>query len=399
MDVHGATVVACLRTPNERGQRRSEVRTFGTTTAELLKLSAWLTEAGCTHVAMESTGVYWKPVFNVLEGAFEVLLVNAQHIKAVPGRKTDVKDSEWIAQLLEHGLLRASFIPPAPIRELRELTRYRKTLIQERAREAHRVHKVLESANIKLTNVASDVLGASGRCMLKALIAGERDGAKLADLAKGTLRKKRDALGEALAGRFKEHHAFLLRQILAHVEFLDGAVAECDRRIEEHTRPFAATLEQLTSIPGVARRGAESLLAEIGADMKQFPSAQHLASWACICPGNHESAGKRMSGKTRRGNRWLRAMLVECAWAAARTKGSYLAAQWARLARRRGGKKATVAVAHTILVVAYHLLRDGTFYEDLGPDHFDRLDQDRLTRYHLRRLEALGHKVTLEKAA
>jgi transposase len=399
MDVHGETVVACLRTPDERGKRRSEVRTFGTTTAKLLELSAWLTEAGCTHVAMESTGVYWKPVFNVLEGAFEVLLVNAQHIKAVPGRKTDVKDSEWIAQLLEHGLLRASFIPPQPIRELRELTRYRKTVIQERAREAHRLHKVLESANVKLGNVASKVLGASGRMMLKALIAGERDGAVLAEMAKGTLRKKRDALGEALTGRFTEHHAFLLRQILAHVEFLDGAIVDCDRRIEEHTRPFAAALEQLTSIPGVARRGAESLLAEIGADMKQFPTAQHLASWACICPGNHESAGKRMSGKTRRGNRWLRAMLVECAWAAARTKKTYLAAQWARLARRRGGKKATVAVAHTILVVAYHLLRDGTFYKDLGPDHFDRVDQDRLTRYHLRRLEALGHKVTLEKAA
>lgn len=398
MDVHAKTVVACLRTPGERGKRHSEVRTFGTTTAQLLALSAWLTEAGCTHVAMESTGVYWKPVHNLLEGSQEILLVNPRHMKAVPGRKTDVKDCEWIAQLLEHGLLRASFIPPQPIRELRELTRYRKTLIQERARQANRLHKVLESANIKLGNVASEVMGVSGRLMVKALIAGERDAGMLAELAKGRLRHKRAELGAALTGRFTDHHGFLLQEILAHVEFLDGAISDCDQRIQVHTRPFTATLDQLVTIPGVARRGAECILAEVGADMKQFASAKHLASWACICPGNNESAGKRKSGTMRRGNVWLRAILVECAWAAARTKGTYLAAQYARLARRRGGKKAVVAVAHSILVAVYYMLRDGTFYEDLGPAHFDQLAQQRLTRYHVRRLQELGHKVTIEAA-
>lgn len=297
MDVHAKTVVACLRTPGERGKRHSEVRTFGTTTAQLLALSAWLTEAGCTHVAMESTGVYWKPVHNLLEGSQEILLVNPRHMKAVPGRKTDVKDCEWIAQLLEHGLLRASFIPPQPIRELRELTRYRKTLIQERARQANRLHKVLESANIKLGNVASEVMGVSGRLMVKALIAGERDAGMLAELAKGRLRHKRAELGAALTGRFTDHHGFLLQEILAHVEFLDGAISDCDQRIQVHTRPFTATLDQLVTIPGVARRGAECILAEVGADMKQFASAKHLASWACICPGNNESAGKRRSGR------------------------------------------------------------------------------------------------------
>lgn len=395
MDVHGKTVVACLRTPGEKGRRRGEVRTFGTTTAELLQLSDWLTEAGCTHVAMESTGVYWRPVHNILEGTFEVLLINAQHIKAVPGRKTDVKDSEWIAELLEHGLLKASFIPPQPIRELRELTRYRKTLIQERARESHRLCKILESANIKLGNVASHVTGVSGRQMLRALAAGERDGAVLAELAKGTLRKKRDALAPALTGRFTEHHGFLVEQILAHIEFLEQAIAGCDARIEVHTRPFATVIEQVTTVPGIARRGAESILAETGTDMSQFPSAAHLASWACICPGNDQSAGKRRSGKTRRGNPWLRAVRIECAWAAARTKGTYLAALYSRIARRRGAKKAIVAVAHSILAAIYHMLRDGTVYHDLGPAHFDSLAQDRLTRYHVRRLEELGHAVTL----
>jgi transposase len=397
MDVHAKTVVACLRTPGEGGARRSEVRTFGTTTAELLALSAWLTEAGCTHVAMESTGVYWKPVYNVLEGALEILLVNPRHMKAVPGRKTDVKDCQWIAQLLEHGLLRASFIPPRPIRELRELTRYRKTLIQERARQSNRLHKVLESGNIKLGSVASEVLGVSGREMVKALIAGERDGAVLAAMAKGKLRRKREQLGAALTGRFTEHHGFLLQHIMAHVEYLDGAIADCDYRIEEHTRPMAGTIAQLATMTGVSRRSAECILAEVGTDMRQFASAKHLASWACICPGNNESAGKRRSGRTRSGNAWLRAILVECAWAAARSKGTYLAAQYARLARRRGGKKATVAVAHTMLVAVYHMLRDGTLYEELGPAHFDGLARQRLTRYHVRRLEELGHKVTIQE--
>ncbi len=395
MDVHSKTVVACLRTPGER-ERRSEIRTFGTTTKELLALSAWLTEEGCSHIAMESTGVYWKPVYNVLEGTAEILLVNAQHIKAVPGRKTDVKDCEWIAQLLEHGLLRASFVPPQPIRELRELTRYRKTLIEERARQSNRLLKVLESANIKLGNVATQVLGLSSRRMVKALIAGERDAKALAELAMGRLRNKQEALEAALVGRVTDHHAFLLQQILSHVEFLDQAISDCDRRIEEHMRPFSTEIEQLCSITGVARRSAECILAEIGVDMKQFPNADHLSSWACVCPGNNESAGKRRGGKTRRGSRWLRSILIQCARAAATTKGTYLAAQYARIARRRGSKKAALAVAHSILVAIYHMLHDGTFYDDLGPAHFDQLATQRLTRYHLRRLQELGHKVTLE---
>jgi transposase len=396
LDVHAKTVVACLRTPAADGTRESVVRTFGTTTDALLALSHWLTETGCTHVAVESTGVYWQPVYNILEGSVEVILVNAEQVKAVPGRKTDVKDCEWIAQLLEHGLLRASFIPPRPIRELRELTRYRKRLIQERAREAARLHNVLESANIKLGTVATDILGASGRQMIKALSAGERDPAVLAELAKGALRLKRQALGPALTGRFTEHHAFLAQQVLAHVEYLDTAIARCDARIEAHTRPFAGRIEQLCTIPGVARRSAEALLAEVGADMTTFPSAAHLASWACVCPGNDVSAGKRRSGKTRRGNRWLRMTLIESAWAAARTRRTYLGAQYARLARKRGTKKAVVAVAHSLLVIVYHMLRDGTEYAELGVTHFDRLAQARLTRYHVRRLEELGHKVTIE---
>jgi transposase len=396
LDVHSRTVVACVRTPGPDGTRQSRVRTFGTTTGALLELAQWLTEAGCTHAAVESTGVYWQPVYNVLEGTVEVILVNAEQVKAVPGRKTDVKDCEWIAQLLEHGLLRASFIPPQPIRELRELTRYRKRLIQERAREAARLHKVLESANIKLGTVATDVLGASGRQMIKALIAGERDAQVLAELAKGALRLKRVALGAALTGRFTEHHAFLAQQVLAHVEYLDGAIAQCDARIVGHTRPFAGRIDQLCTIPGVARRSAEALLAEVGDDMTPFPSAQHLASWACVCPGNDVSAGKRRSGKTRRGNRWLRMTLIESAWAASRTRRTYLGAQYARLARKRGSKKAVVAVAHSLLVIVYHMLRDGTEYHDLGVTHFDRLAQARLTRYHVRRLEELGHKVRIE---
>ncbi len=396
LDVHAKTVVACLRTPAPDGTRESVVRTFGTTTDALLALARWLTDASCTHVAVESTGVYWQPVYNILERIVEVILVNAEQVKAVPGRKTDVKDCEWIAQLLEHGLLRASFIPPRPIRELRELTRYRKRLIQERAREAARLHKVLESANIKLGTVATDILGASGRQMVKALIAGERDPHVLAELAKGALRLKREALGAALTGRFTEHHAFLAQQVLAHVEYLDTAIAQCDARIEAHTRPFAGRIEQLCTIPGVARRSAEALLAEVGDDMTPFPTDRHLASWACVCPGNDVSAGKRRSGKTRRGNRWLRMTLIESAWAAARTRRTYLGAQYARLARKRGTKKAVVAVAHSLLVIVYHMLRDGTEYQDLGVTHFDRLAQARLTRYHVRRLEELGHKVSIE---
>ena len=361
-------------------------------------LAQWLTEQGVTHVAMESTGVLWKPVFNLLEGRCEVILVNPQHFKAVPGRKTDVRDCEWLAQLLEHGLLRASFIPPQPIRELRDLTRYRKLLIEERATEANRVRKLLESANIKLGLVATDILGASGRAMLGALRRGERDGAVLAELARGTLRQKRAQLAAALTGRFTAHHAALLGDLLDHIDFLDARIAGLSQRIAAAIAPYAGHVTHLQTIPGVDREAAETIVAEIGVDMSRFPSAGHLASWTGICPGNNESAGKRKTGKTRKGNRWLKPLLVECGWGAGRSRRTYLGAQYARLGHRRGKKKAAVATGHSILVAAYHILRTGGAYRDLGPDHFDRLASDRLTRHYLHRLQQLGHRVTLSAA-
>ncbi len=399
IDVHLATVVACVRHPAKGGRRKSEVHTFGTTTSELLQLADWLTEHGVTHVAMESTGVLWKPVFNILEGNFAVILVNARHMKAVPGRKTDVKDCEWLARLLEHGLLRASFIPPPFIRELRDLTRYRKTLIQQRAAEANRVQKLLESANIKLGLVATDILGASGRAMLQALVRGERDGAVLAELAKGTLRQKRARLAEALTGRFTAHHGLMLNEVLAHIAYLEAAIARLSARIEAALQPHAEQVAHVQSIPGVDRVAAETIIAEIGLDMQQFPSAAHLASWAGICPGNQESAGKRQTGKTRKGNTWLKPVLTECGWGAGRARRTYLGAQYARLGQRRGKKKAVLAVGHSILVSVYHILRDGVPYHDLGPEHFDRLATARLTRHYVQRLEQLGHRVTLATEA
>jgi transposase len=399
LDVHQATVVACARRPAASGRRRGEVKTFGTTTDELLRLATWLTERDVTHVAMESTGVFWRPVFNILESQCTVILVNAQHIKAVPGRKTDVRDCEWIAQLLEHGLLRASFIPPAPIRDLRDLTRHRTTLVQQRAHEVNRVRKLLESANIKLGVVACDVLGASGRAMLRALVAGERDGAVLAELAKGSLRLKRAQLAAALTGRFTAHHAALLKELLDHIEYLETAIVRFDHRIAEACRPYADHVAHLQEIPGVDRAAAEIIVAEVGVDMSRFPTAGHLASWVGICPGNHESAGKRLSGKTRKGNRWLKPLLVEAGWGAGRSKRTYLGAQYSRLCRRRGKKKAALAVGHSILVAAYHLLRNGVGYRDLGPDYFDTLATKRLTRHYVHRLEQLGHQVTLAAGA
>jgi len=396
LDVHKDTVVACLRRLGAGGRALKEVRTFGTMTRDLLSLADWLSAEGVTHVAMESTGVYWRPIFNVLEGRLQVVLVNAQHIKQVPGRKTDVKDCEWIAQLLQHGLLKASFVPPAPIRELRELTRQRTQLVGEKSAVANRIQKVLEDANIKLGSVASDVLGASGRCMLQALIAGEEDPQKLADLARRRLRAKIPELRLALQGRVTEHHRFLLRLLLEHVSHLEGLIAQLGARVEAVLTPFEEPAARLDSIPGVDRRAAEVILAEVGADMTPFPSADHLASWAGMAPGNNESAGKRRSGKTCRGSRWLKATLVQAAWAASHTKGTYLAAQYRRLAPRRGKKRALVAVGHTILVIAYHLLKEGTAYQEPGGDFFERLDPERLTRNLVRRLEKLGHKVTLQ---
>lgn len=399
LDVHRDTVAACVRVPGGKGQREQHVRTFGTTAGELLALRDWLEAHGVTHVAMESTGVYWKPVFYVLEDAFTCLLVNAAHIKQVPGRKTDVLDCIWIAQLLEHGLLRGSFVPPAPIRELRDLTRHRKVLIQERQRVANRLHKLLQDAGIKLASVATDILGVSGRAMLEALVEGTTDPEVLADLARGKLRKKLPALRQALAGRFRPHHAFLVGQLLAHVDYLDEAITTVSEEIEARLAPFEAHLTRLDTVHGIARRTAEVIIAEIGVDMTVFPSDHHLASWAGMCPGNNESAGKHKSGKTRKGDRWLRTALVEAAAAAIRTKDSALAARYRRVMRHRGHKKAVVAVAHAMLRAVYHVLADGTPYRDLGSDYYDRRHAQRVTRRAIQLLERQGYRVVLEPAA
>jgi len=397
LDVHKETVVVCLRRHTGTAPAQQQTRTFGTMTRALLDLADWLAEQGVTHVAMESTGVYWKPIWNLLEGQFELLLVNALHIKQVPGRKTDVKDAEWIAQLLQHGLLRNSFVPGAPQRELRELTRQRRQLIQTRASVVNRVQKVLEDANIKLASVATDVLGVSGRAMLEALVAGQDDPEQLADLAQRKLRAKIPQLRLALQGRVTDHHRFLLRLLLDELTHLEGLIGRVTGRLEE-TLPasFAEAVERLATIPGINVAAAQNILAEIGTDMDQFGSAARLASWTGMCPGNHESAGKRQSGKTTKGNRWLRATLVQVAWAASHTKETYLSAQYRRLAARRGKKKALVALGHTILGIIYHVLQDQTTYRELGPDYFDHLDTARLTRALVRRLERLGHQVTLQ---
>jgi transposase len=394
LDVHRDTVVACVRVPE--GQY---VQTFGTTAAALLALRDWLEAHRVTHVAMESTGVYWKPVFYVLEEAFTCLLVNAAHVKQVPGRKTDVQDCVWLAQLLEHGLLRGSFVPPAPIRELRDLTRYRKALIAERSREANRLHKVLQDADIKLASVARDILGVSGRAMLAALVQGTTDPGVLADLARGKLRRKLPALRHALAGRFRAHHAFLVSQVLAHLDYLDEAIETLSAQVTEVIAPFAPRLQRLETIPGVGTRTAEVLLAELGVDMRCFPSDRHLASWAGLCPGNHESAGKHRSGKTRKGNRWLRTALTEAARGAIRTHGCAFGARYRRLVRHCGDRKAVIAVAHALLRTAYHVLAHDTPYQEPGPDYFDRRHAHRVTRRAIRQLEGQGYRVVLERVA
>jgi len=399
LDVHKDSITACLRRLGRGGRVTQELRPFGTTTGELLVLLDWLVAAGCTHVAMESTGVYWKPVCNILEGHFQqVLVVNAQHIKALPGRKKDTLDAEWIAQLLQHGLLRGSFIPPAPIRDLREATRYRKQLIRTRADEANRIQKLLEAANLKLGSVATDILGVSGRAMLAALVQGETDAAALAGLAKGRLRKKQPQLVAALTGRSTAVQRTLLGHQLAHVEYLDRAIAALDALIATLMAPYQAEAERLRTIPGIDTRGTENLIAELGADMTVFPSDGHCASWAGMCPGHNESAGKRQSGKTRKGSKWLRAALTEAAWAASHTR-SYLGAQYHRFARRRGKKKAVVATGHSILVIAYHILKDGITYHELGQDYFDKRDTARIQERLIARLETLGLRVTVEPMA
>ena len=395
LDVHKKLVVACVATPEGK-----ETKTFGTMTSELLELADYLVSKGCTHVAMESTGVYWKPIYNILEGTgIEVLVVNARDIKAVPGRKTDVKDAEWICDLLRHGLLRGSFIPDRPQRELRELVRYRKELVRERAREVNRLQKVLEGANIKLGDVATDVMGKSGQAMIEALVVGETDPELLASLAKGRLKKKSEQLASTLRGLIGPHQRMILGAQLEHIRFLDKQIERLNREVEERMRPFDQAVEAIDEIPGIGRRIAEEVLAETGTNMDQFPSAGHLASWAGLCPGNNESAGKRKSGRTRHGNPHLRQALVEAAQAAAHTKDTYLSAQYHRIAARRGAKRAAVAVAHSMIVIIYHMLREGTAYQDLGSNHFDELNRNATVRRAVKRLEALGYKVTLEEAA
>ena len=396
LDVHKKSITACVLWAAAKGKSRKEKRSFGTFTRDLLRLADWLAECGVTHVALESTGVYWKPVWNILAEQFEVLLVNAQHIKAVPGRKTDQKDSEWIADLLQHGLLRGSFVPPQPTREMRDLTRYRVSLAQEINRIANRIQKVLEDANIKLASVATDALGASGRAILEAMLAGEQDSARLAEMSKGLLRNKIPELKLALQGRVTEHHRFLLRQLLDHLRFTESKLGEIEGEIDRRMRPFEDKVLRLCTIPGVNRVTAWGLLAEMGMNMKQFPSSQHLASWACLCPGSFESAGKRLSGKMRKGNVSLRRCLSQAAWAVSMTKNNYLSALYRRIAARRGAKRAIMAVAHALLVIAYHLLQRKEDYRDLGADHFDRIDVNRIRRSLVRRLERLGHRVTLE---
>ena len=395
VDVHKDTVVACLITPGPDGQPQKAIRTFGTMTDDLLQFADWLRAEQCRQVGMEATGTYWKSLWNLLEDEFDLLLVNARHMKAVPGRKTDVKDCEWLADLLRHGLLRGSFVPDRPQRELRELTRYRTALVQERTAASNRLHKTLEGANLKLGSVTSKVLGVSTRQILDALLGGTTDPAVLADLAKGKLRAKLPQLERALRGTPGLRQHFLLAHQLAHLDFLDEQIAQLSAEIAERLRPFEETLERLDAIPGVGPRTAEVLLAEIGPDMSRFPSAEHLASWAGMCPGNDESAGKRRKGKTRKGSKWLRATLVEAGQAAARKKDTYLSAQYHRLVPRLGKKKAAVALGHSILRTVYYLLRRGTTYADLGPTYFDERNRHSVERRAVRRLEQLSYQVTL----
>jgi transposase len=438
LDVHKKIIVACLIVLAANGQRHKEIRTFGTMTRDLLALLDWLRAAGCTHVAFESTGVYWRPIFNLLEGEMTVLLVNAQHIKAVPGRKTDVKDAEWIADLLQHGLLHPSFIPPAPQRELRELTRYRSSLVADRARVINRLQKTLEDTNLKLASVVTDVTGVSARAILRAYLSGEEtDPWELANLARGSLRGKQVHLAHAMVGTVKDHHRFLLLQQMTLIEILEQQIAECDQEIatriarddgdsdadqqqnsassvaavvsERENEPssflaapqslagYAKALERLDGITGVNRRVAEIVLAEIGINMDQFPSDGHLASWAGLCPGSKVSAGKHLSGKTTKGSSWLRAALVEAAHGAARSKNTYLGEQYRRLARRIGKKKALIAVAHSILVIVYHILKEEKTYHELGSTYFEEREHDAVKRRALRSLERLGYDVSLQE--
>jgi transposase len=371
LDVHKASVEACVRRMEPSGRLQEQTRHWGTMTRDILMLAVWMAAQGVTHVAMESTGVYWKPIYNILEGRFTVLLVNARHLKQVPGRKSDIRDCQWIAQLLQHGLLKGSFVPPRPQRELRDLTRHRTQLVEEKTRTTNRIEKVLEDANIKLGSVASEVMGVSGRTMIQALLEGQKDPAQIADLARRSLRGKIPELQKALEGHLTEHHRFLLRLLWKELTQQEALIAELEAKIEEQTRSFASEIERLDAVPGVDRRVAEVVLAELGGDMRPFPTHRHLSAWAGMCPGNEESAGKRRKRRITQGNRWLKRTLVQAAWAASHTKNSYLASQYRRLVGRRGKKRALIAVGHSMLVILYYLLKEGRQYADLGSDFFD----------------------------
>jgi transposase len=395
LDVHKRSITACVRRLRPERSIFQETRTFGTMTRDILEMADWLTSEEVSHVVMESTGVYWKPIYNLLEDRFTVLLVNARHVKHVPGRKTDVQDCQWLAQLLQAGLLKGSFIPERPQRELRDLTRHRAQLVAEKTKVTNRLHKVLEDTNIKIGAVASDLLGASGRDMLRALIAGQQTPQEMANLARGQLREKMPQLVLALEGRVTKHHRFVLAELLDHLEDLERRIERFSRRIEEVSGPFDQAIQALMQLPGIERRGAENVVAEIGVTLDAFPSAAHLASWGGMCPGSNESAGKRKSGKTTKGSRWLRAALCQAAWAATRKKDSYFQAQYRRLAGRRGKKRALVAVGHSLLVVIYHILKDQLTFKDLGADYFERLNVKRLIPKLVKRLENFGYEVNL----
>jgi transposase len=398
LDVHKKEVVACLRRVM-RGKVTYEVRRFPTTTRGLIELADWLEQAECTHVAMEATGVYWKPVWHILEGRFQLILANAAHIKGVPGRKSDVNDASWIADLLAHGLIRASFVPPQPIQELRDLTRTRKQLTREIVQHTQRIQAVLEEANVKLSSAITDILGMSGRRILKALIAGETDPARLSELGSPRLAASRAELSDALHGRIRQHHRFLIDQHLKTIEQLEATVTAFDARIEAALEPFRDTIARLNEVPGLSETSVQILIAEIGIDMSQFPTAGHLLSWTGLVPRLDESAGKRRSTRVKKGAPWLKPVLVQCAWAAARKRNSYFQAQFLRLKARCGPKKAAVAVAASILTTAYHMLADGTCYQDLGADHFARRDPARAVAKLANRIRSLGYEVDIRAAA
>jgi len=413
LDVHKKDVHACIRKVGEQGQVVKEFRVFGTMTRDLLGLRDWLREHRVTHAAMESTGVYWKPVYHILEGGVELILCNARDMRNVPGRKTDTRDSEWIAQLLQHGLLKASFVPPQPVRELRDLTRSRASMEGDKTRVINRIHKILEDANLKLASVASDITGVTGRKIIHALIGGQTDPERLADLAQGQLKKKRSQLIEALEGKVTDHTRFMLRLHMEQLRNTEGLIENIDRQIErsmaaadaEAARhadaplPFVKALTLLVEMWGMGQRSAENVLAELGTDMKQFPTAEHCTSWTGICPGSNISAGRNKNSATRKGNCWLRRALVQAGWAATRAKQGYMAARFKRLAARRGKKRAIVATAHSLLKAIYHMLKHGVAFVDLGPEHFDKSQQERLQRHFVKGLEKLGYHVQLSPIA